>query len=200
MPVETSGRVSVLKKYETFDPSAAWARVVREARTTEGYLRSFGPFEFGARDWIKKRSARACVTERSVCGRCGAFVCWAWGERGRGRGASRACMWERGSEGEPPRRGAWAGHTRYSSSVTCLPCLTCDSYVSLLPPSLLWSPNGGPGWCLVLRAVPTTTVTPVQRSKAPWGRDWVSPRGPQASLGSLRRISVRTLALAVRVV
>ena len=42
-------------------------------------------------------------------------------------------------------------------------------------------------------------VTPAHRSKASGGRGWVSPRGPQASLGSFRR-SARTLALAVRVV
>ena len=53
--------------------------------------------------------------------------------------------------------------------------------------------------CLVLRAVLTAPVTPAHRSKASGGRDWVSPRGPKASLGSFRR-SARTLALAVRVV
>jgi hypothetical protein len=36
----------------------------------------------------------------------------------------------------------------------------------------------------VLRAVPTAPVAPAHRSKAPGGRDWVSPRGPKASLGS----------------
>ena len=53
----------------------------------------------------------------------------------------------------------------------------------------------------MLRAVPTAPETPVHRSKASGGRDWVSHRGPQASLGSFRR-STRTLALglAVRVV
>jgi hypothetical protein len=51
-------------------------------------------------------------------------------------------------------------------------------------------------WCLVLRAVPTAPTTPVHRSKASGGWDWVSPRGPQASLGSFRR-SARTLTLAM---
>ena len=51
----------------------------------------------------------------------------------------------------------------------------------------------------MLRAVLTAPVTPAHRSKASGGRDWVSPRGPKASLGSFRR-SARTLALAVRVV
>ena len=45
----------------------------------------------------------------------------------------------------------------------------------------------------MLRAVLTAPVTPAHRSKAPGGRDRVSPRGPQASLGSFRR-SARTLA------
>ena len=68
-----------------------------------------------------------------------------------------------------------------------------------LSPSRPCSPTGDQGWCLVLRAVPTAPVTPAHRSKASGGRDWVSPRGPKASLGSFRR-SARTLALAVRVV
>ena len=41
------------------------------------------------------------------------------------------------------------------------------------------------GWCLVLRAVLKAPVTPAHRSKASGGRDWVPPRGPKASLGSL---------------
>ena len=36
----------------------------------------------------------------------------------------------------------------------------------------------------MLRAVPTAPVAPAHRSKAPGGRDWLSPRGPNASLGS----------------
>ena len=74
--------------------------------------------------------------------------------------------------------------------------------VRTLTPSLAWSHILGPGMMprvVGLWAVPTAPETPVHRSKASGGRDWVSPRGPQASLGSFRR-SARTLALAVRVV
>ena len=51
------------------------------------------------------------------------------------------------------------------------------------------------GWCLVLQAVPTAPVAPVHRSKAPGGRDWVSLRGLQASLGSFRRSARLALAM-----
>ena len=85
--------------------------------------------------------------------------------------------------------------------------VSCIMLNSLTPsPSLPWSCSWShiaifwdQEWCLVLRAVPTAPVAPVHRSKASGGRDWVSPRGPKASLGSFRR-SARTLALAVRVV
>ena len=43
----------------------------------------------------------------------------------------------------------------------------------------------------MLRAVPTAPVTPAHQSKAPGGRDWVSPRGPKASLGSFRLSTIR---------
>jgi hypothetical protein len=48
--------------------------------------------------------------------------------------------------------------------------------------------QGGGSGC-GMRAVPAAPVTPVavHRPKASGGRDWVSPRGPQASLGSFAR-------------
>ena len=45
----------------------------------------------------------------------------------------------------------------------------------------------------MLRAVPTSPVTPAHQSKAPGDRerDWVSPRGPKASLGSFHVSTIR---------
>jgi hypothetical protein len=45
-----------------------------------------------------------------------------------------------------------------------------------VPTPIFWDQE----WCLVLRAVPTAPVTPAHRSKASWGRDWVSHRGPMS--------------------
>ena len=61
---------------------------------------------------------------------------------------------------------------------------------------MLWSHILGPGMVPRVADRLNGPCDPVHRSKASDGRDWVSPRGPQASLGSFRR-SARTLALAV---